>query len=147
MQSQRVNDLIEQYGKYAPMSLNEASALTTRAFADEPASRDEAESLLCASTLFAAQDFGWRHIVAQEVRRSLLNDTAHDEMQAGAEDWLIVTLTSNQVPDAIQLELIQAIMQCATNTTERLGRLGLRAALTCLQNAPAEALQVEINTA
>ncbi|MDQ7018721.1 MAG: hypothetical protein Q9M33_06105 [Robiginitomaculum sp.] len=144
----RADKLIEQYGKFSPMSMNEAGALAKKMFADTPASREEAEILLGACGLFEPNDRGWRHLVSQEIRRHLLDhEEAAGTLPDGAEDWLIATLATLQVPSAITLELVQSIMLGADNATQRLGRIGLRSALTCMKSAAREEAQHQASTA
>ncbi len=144
----RADKLIEHYGKFSPMSMNEAEALAKKTFADKPASREEAEILLGACGLFEHNDTGWRHLVSQEVRRHLLDhEGAAGTLPEGAEDWLIATLATLQVPPATTLDLVQSIMLGAQNATQRLGRIGLRSALACMQDAAREEAQHQANTA
>jgi len=130
MTNTRADALIEDYGKFSPMSLNEAGALAHRVFADGAASREEAEILLGACSLFEETDFGWHHIISQEIQRYVLNDGG---MRQGAEDWLIATLASLQTPQSISLDLIQGVMLAADNATAKLGQIGLRSALSCMK--------------
>jgi len=145
----RADKLIEHYGKFSPMSMNEAGALAKKTFADAPASREDAETLLGACALFEPGDTGWRHLVVQEVRRYLLGDDerASGALPAGAEDWLIASLATMQVQPAITLELVQTIMLGAENATQRLGRIGLRSALSCMQDVAKGEAQLQANTA
>jgi hypothetical protein len=132
MERTRTDTIIDQYGKFSPMSVNEAGAMAHRVFGDRPASREEAEGLLAACGLFEPQDAAWRHIVMQEVGRTVMHNT-DEELQAGAEDWLIASLATSNLPDVTLLELVQSVMTGAVNATERLGRLGLGAALRCMK--------------
>ncbi|PHS27767.1 MAG: hypothetical protein COA85_04730 [Robiginitomaculum sp.] len=144
----RADKLIEHYGKFLPMSMNEAGALARKTFADAPASREEAEILLGACSLFEKFDTGWRHLVSQEVRRHLLdNDSASGALLDGAEDWLIASLATMQVQPALTLELVQGIMLGADNSTHKLGRIGLRSALACMKNVTRDEAQGQANTA
>jgi hypothetical protein len=136
--------LIEHYGKFSPMSVNEAGALARKIFAEGPANREGAEILLGACSLFEDHDLGWRHIISQEVRRHILDD---GNVIEGAEDWLIATLSTVQVKPSITLELVQSIMLGADNATQRLGRIGLRSALACMQSVARDETQRQANTA
>lgn len=136
MQKSRTRTLIEQYGKYAPLSLNEAGALAARIFAKTPASHEEAADLLGACALFDRHDRGWQHIVVTQVRRALCKKNKPRKLRAGAEDWLIATLaTTPGLVDETVLELVRDIATSADNASLRLGRLGLRAALSSLRAA------------
>jgi hypothetical protein len=144
MECTRTDTVIDQYGKFSPMSLNEAGAMAHRVFGDCPASREEAEALLAACGLFEAQDAAWRHIVMQEVGRTVMHN-ADGELQAGVEDWLIASLATSNLPDLTLLELVQSVIAGTVNATERLGRLGLGAALRSMKavqmDSPAQKAQ------
>jgi len=136
MHTSRSDALIKEYSKYAPLSMNEASALANRVFADAPPSREEAQALLEACALFGAKERGWHHIAIDLTARAVMAQDAPGALQPGAEDWLIATLASTSGPgDETTLELVRCIMQTASNASERLGRFGLRAALASLKAA------------
>ncbi|PHS25500.1 MAG: hypothetical protein COA84_07760 [Robiginitomaculum sp.] len=143
MTNTRADTLIEDYGKFTPMSMNEAGALAHRVFADGAASREEAEILLGACSLFDESDLGWRHVVSQEIQRHVLDD---GQMRAGAEDWLIATLASLQTPQSISLDLVQGVMLAADNATAKLGQIGLRSALSCMKAVANDAQALSAQT-
>ncbi len=146
MAETRADTLIEQYGKFSPMSVNEADAMANKVFGQNPADQEEAEILLGASGLFDQSDVGWRHIVTQQLRRYLLQDLPRGELQDGAEDWLIATLATAQVEKRTALELIQDIMLNADNASERLGRIGLRSALASMKAVATSISKQKANT-
>ena len=148
MHEHRADALIEHYGKFAPLSVHEATALAGRMFADGPATREEAQVLLGACALFGASEHGWRQIVVDQVTRCLVQDGTPGRLETGAEDWLIAVLAdcagqSNETA----LELVRAIMQAAENASERLGRIGLRAALASLRAVAPRAAMSKTATA
>ena len=134
MRKNRADALVKDYGEFAPLSMHEATALANRAFADAPATREEAQVLLGACALFGASEHGWRQIVVDQVTRCLVQEGVPGRLEAGAEDWLIAVLSdcAGQSHETA-LELVRAIMQTADNASERLGRIGLRAALASLR--------------
>ncbi len=146
MDTTRADKIIEHYGKFSPMSQNEAGALAKGIVGSSPINREEAERLLGASALFSGADLGWRHIVTQEVQRHVL-EPEQDTVKEGAEDWLIATLATTNLSDVMTLDLVQSIMTNASNATERLGRVGLRSALGSLKSVVVHAEHKDANTA
>lgn len=149
MDRTRADYIIEQYSKLLPLRANEAAALASKVFASWPADRNEAEQLLSACTRFGDNDLAWRAIITQEVTRHLLDtDDTPGALPGGAEDWLIANLTTMREPvNAVAMDIIQSIMRLATNPSERLGRVGLRAAMQCLKTAAPTVEAYQVNTA
>lgn len=147
MDRRRVDTLIEQYGKFSPMSVNEAGALASKIFAKNPVRREEAEDLLEASTLFDETDPGWRHIVSLLVRRHMAQSASQDTADVGAQDWLIATLSTSEATDVLTLDIVQRIMLGANNATEKLGRFGLRSALGCMKAVANDTDSLRVNSA
>ncbi len=143
----RTDKLIEQYGKFSPMNVNAACTLANKVFGDKPANREEAEILLGVSALFSSADIGWQQIVTHEVRRHLLPGPSHGALQEGAENWLIATLATVQAEQKLVLALVQDVIHHADNASEKLGRLGLHAALASMKAVAPGVQNLDVKTA
>jgi hypothetical protein len=129
----RGQHLALQISKFSPMSISEALSLQRAIFTAGPASREEAEAMFDACSVFEKSDTAWKCAFVETITDHVLGQgEEYGFLEFDAEDWLIDLMSDDGVADeSVNFELLQSILEKAKNASMRLGRFGLFSAMNC----------------